>query len=219
MEDPVPSVLMVDDKSENLLALEGILKPLGARLVRAKSGEEALLHLLRETFAVILLDVAMPEMDGFETARLIRQRKRTEHTPIIFVTGFSDEMLAAQGYALGAVDYILSPVVPDVLRTKVGVFVDLFNKSEQLKRQAEERVALAREQAARAAAEEAGFTTLGFLDQTYFPIALADPARFESPNSFKDRLALKTLLMPGGLGSTHKILILGSGPIVIGQAC
>ena len=104
---------------------------------------------------MILLDVNMPDMDGLETAALIRQRKRTEHTPIIFVTAFDDERRLRQGYSLGAVDYILSPVSPDVLRTKVGVFVDLFRMTEQVKRQAEERVALAREQAARAAAEEA----------------------------------------------------------------
>jgi signal transduction histidine kinase/DNA-binding response OmpR family regulator len=149
------NILIVDDLPEKLLSLEAILESLGQNIVTAQSGREALRRLLTQDFAVILLDVAMPDMDGFETARLIRQRKRTEHTPIIFITGFSDEMLATQGYALGAVDYILSPVVPDVLRTKVGVFVDLFNKTEQLKRQAEERVALAREQAARAAAEAA----------------------------------------------------------------
>src|SRR5262249_42941568 len=101
------------------------------------------------------LDVNMPDMDGFETAAMIRQRKRSQHTPIIFVTALSDEMHLAQGYSLGAVDYILSPVVPQVLRTKVRVFVDLFRMNAQVKRQAEERVALAREQAARAAAEEA----------------------------------------------------------------
>ena len=97
----------------------------------------------------------MPEMDGFETAAMIRSRRQTAQTPIIFITAFSDEMHTAQGYSLGAVDYILSPVVPEILRTKVGVFVELYKKTQQVKRQAEERVALAREQAARAAAEEA----------------------------------------------------------------
>ena len=104
---------------------------------------------------MILLDVNMPDMDGFETAAMIRSRRQTAHTPIIFITAFNDEMHTAQGYSLGAVDYILSPVVPDILCTKVGVFVDLYKKTEQLKRQAEQRVALVREQAARAAAEEA----------------------------------------------------------------
>ena len=94
--------------------------------------------LLDQDFAVILLDVNMPGMDGFETAFLIRQRKSLEHTPIIFVTGISDtETHVSRGYSLGAVDYILTPVLPDVLRTKVSVFVELFKKNQQLKRQAE----------------------------------------------------------------------------------
>ena len=92
---------------------------------------------------MILLDVNMPDMDGFETAAMIRSRRQTAQTPIIFVTAFSDEMHTAQGYSLGAVDYILSPVVPEILRTKVGVFVDLYKKTQQVKRQAEEHVALA----------------------------------------------------------------------------
>ena len=96
----------------------------------------------------------MPGMDGFETATLIRGRKKSAHTPIIFLTAFADEMHAARGYSLGAVDYILTPAVPDVLRTKVKVFVDLFRMARQVKRQADERVALAGEQAARASAEE-----------------------------------------------------------------
>src|SRR5260370_3595913 len=95
----------------------------------------------------------MPGMDGVETAALTRRRKKSAHVPIIFVTAFSDEMHTARGYSLGAVDYILSPVVPEILRTKVRVFVDLFRMSEQEKRQAEERAALAREQPARPAAE------------------------------------------------------------------
>ncbi len=121
----------------------------------ARSGREALRHLLDKEFAVILLDVQMPDMDGLETAAMIRSRRQTAHTPIIFITAFSDEMHTAQGYSLGAVDYILTPVVPEILRTKVGVFVDLYKKTRQVKRQAEEHVALARAQAARAAAEEA----------------------------------------------------------------
>ena len=99
-------------------------------------------RLLLDDFAVILLDVHMPGLDGFETAALIRQRKRSEHTPIIFLTAFPDDTYAERGYSLGAVDYILTPVVPEVLRTKVSVFVDLYHKTEQIKRQAEERVLL-----------------------------------------------------------------------------
>ena len=130
-------ILLVDDRPEKLLALEAVLEDLGQVIVRAYSGREALRHVLNEEFAVILLDVNMPGMDGFETAQLIRQRKNSQHVPIIFITAMGDEMHAARGYALGAVDYILSPVVPEVLRSKVAVFVDLFKKTEQVKRQAE----------------------------------------------------------------------------------
>src|SRR5262249_6337807 len=150
----IVNILVVDDLPEKLLVYETILEPLGQNLVTACSGREALRYLLEREFAVILLDVNMPDMDGFETAAMIRSRRQTAHTPIIFITSFHDEMHTAQGYSLGAVDYILSPVVPNILRAKVGVFVDLYKKTQQLKRQAEERVALAQEQAARAAAEE-----------------------------------------------------------------
>ena len=148
------NILVVDDLPDKLLALETALESLRENVVTARSGREALRCLLQQDFAVILLDVNMPDMDGLETAALIRQRKKTEHTPILFVTAFDDERRLRAGYSLGAVDYILSPVSPEVLRTKIGVFVDLFRMTEQVKRQAEESVALAREQAARAAAEE-----------------------------------------------------------------
>ncbi len=148
------NVLIVDDQPDKLLALEAALGSLGENLVLARSGRDALRRLLEQDFAVILLDVNMPEIDGFETAALIRQHRRCTHTPIIFVTAFGDDMHTAQGYSLGAVDYILSPIVPDILRTKVRVFVDLFRKTQEIERHAEERVNLVREQAARAAAEE-----------------------------------------------------------------
>ncbi len=149
------NILIVDDLPEKILVLESILEGLGQNLITALSGREALRRLLEREYAVILLDVNMPDIDGFETAAMIRSRRQTVHTPIIFITAFSDEMHTAQGYSLGAVDYILSPVVPEILRTKVGVFVDLYRKTQQVKQQAEERIALAHEQAARAAAEEA----------------------------------------------------------------
>src|SRR6266850_5468873 len=120
------SILLVDDRPEKLLALEAVLSDLDIQMVKAYSGKEALRYLLKHDFAVILLDVNMPGMDGFETAALIRQRQNTEKTPIIFITAFSDEMQVSRGYSLGAVDYILSPVVPEVLRMKVSVFVDLY---------------------------------------------------------------------------------------------
>ena len=133
----VPSVLLVDDRPENLLALEGVLKPIGARLVKARSGEEALLQLLRDTFAVILLDVQMPRLDGLQTAELIKQREQTRHIPIIFITALSRETAYIfKGYEHGAVDYLLKPVDPEILRAKVRVFCDLFVRGEQIRRRA-----------------------------------------------------------------------------------
>ncbi|HVW00435.1 MAG TPA: response regulator, partial [Planctomycetaceae bacterium] len=157
------NILVVDDVPGKLLALEAILEELGQNVVCASSGREALRRILNEDFAVILLDVSMPDIDGFETAALIRQRKRTEHTPIIFITAHADETHARLGYSLGAVDYILAPVVPEVLRAKVSVFVELFRMQRQVQRQAEERVALAHEQALRTAAEKANRAKSEFL--------------------------------------------------------
>jgi signal transduction histidine kinase len=147
------NILVVDDLPEKLLTLEIVLEELGENVVTARSGAEALRRLLEQEFAVILLDVNMPDMDGFETAMMIRRHKKFAQTPIIFITGLVDEILTNKAYSLGAVDYILSPVVPEILRTKVRVFVELFRKTEQIKRHAEERVALAHEQAARVSAE------------------------------------------------------------------
>src|SRR4028118_286083 len=121
------------DRPENLLALEAILEPLGQRLVRASSGDEALKALLREEFAVILLDVQMPGIDGFETAQLIRARERTRTVPIIFVTAISttDEHVF-RGYGSGAVDYLFKPVDPVILRSKVEVFGELYERGRAL---------------------------------------------------------------------------------------
>ena len=132
------NILLVDDREDKRLAMETVLADLGQNVINASSGRDALRCLLHQDFAVILLDVNMPGMDGFETAFLIRQRKNSEHIPIIFVTGISDtETHVSRGYSLGAVDYILTPVVPEVLRAKVSVFVELFKVTEQVKRQAE----------------------------------------------------------------------------------
>jgi PAS domain S-box-containing protein len=132
MRDQV-EILMVDDRPENLLALEAILEPLGQRLVRAHSGEEALRKLLTHDVAVILLDVQMPGMNGFDTAQLIKSRERTRFIPIIFLTAISkEEEYVFRGYQVGAVDYISKPFLPDVLRAKVAVFVDLHLKQKRL---------------------------------------------------------------------------------------
>ena len=133
------NILLVDDRADNLLALEAILQPLGQPLLYANSGEDALRQLLRHEVAVILLDVQMPDLDGFETARLIKQRERTSHVPIIFITAISkDEEQVFRGYSAGAVDYVFKPFNPEVLRSKVSVFIELHEKNEQLRRQAEQ---------------------------------------------------------------------------------
>jgi CheY-like chemotaxis protein len=131
-------ILLVDDRHENLVALEAILSSLNQTLVTVKSGEEALKALLVDEFAVILLDVVMPGMDGFETASHIKRRPKTRDVPIIFLTAASAEPdHAFRGYAAGAVDYISKPFDPWVLRAKVAVFVELYAKNQQLQEQAE----------------------------------------------------------------------------------
>jgi signal transduction histidine kinase len=149
---PPVNVLLVDDQPANLLALEAMLQDLGQNLVKADSGREALRWLLTNECAVILLDVKMPGMDGFEAASLIRQRDRSRHTPIIFLTaGDASQALAGRGYELGAVDYLVKPVAPDFVRSKVMVFVELARKTDLLRRQAQ--MLQANEQAARELAD------------------------------------------------------------------
>jgi signal transduction histidine kinase/DNA-binding response OmpR family regulator len=152
--DPKAAVLIVDDLPEKLLVFQTVLEELNQELVFVRSGSEALREVLHREFAVILLDVNMPDIDGFETASLIRKYRRSAHTPIIFVTAYADEMQTALGYSLGAVDYILSPVVPEVLRGKVKVFIDLHNMQRRVQRQSEQKAELAAAEAARRAAEE-----------------------------------------------------------------
>jgi len=132
------NILLVDDKPANLVALEAMLQGLGQNLIQANSGREALKWLLTHEFAVVLLDVKMPEMDGFETATLIRERDKSRHTPIIFLTAADkSQTQAVRGYAVGAVDYLVKPIVPEFVRSKVAVFVELAKKNELLRRQAE----------------------------------------------------------------------------------
>lgn len=151
-DDERVNILIVDDQPENLIALEAMLEGLDQRLIAARSGRDALRALLAVDAAVVLLDVKMPEMDGFETAELIRSRERTRDTPIIFLTAADrSEALALRGYAVGAVDYLVKPIVPELVRSKVSVFVELAKKSQLLRRQADQ---LRRsEQAARELAE------------------------------------------------------------------
>jgi PAS domain S-box-containing protein len=132
------NILLVDDREDNLVAFEAILEPLGQNLIRAGSGEEALRQLLVHDVAVILLDVQMPELDGFETAALIKQREKTRGVPIIFVTAISkDEQHVFRGYSTGAVDYIFKPLNPDILRSKVAAFVEIYQRGRELQKQAE----------------------------------------------------------------------------------
>ncbi len=159
-----PSVLLVDDNPANLVALEAVLAPLQVRLAKASSGEQALRLLLNEDFAVILLDVQMTGMDGYETAALIKQRERTRNIPIIFLTAFSrDESDMMAGYAQGAVDYLQKPYSSDVLRSKVAVFLELFRAQQQVRRHTEllrQQEATSREAAQRAASHIARIQTL-----------------------------------------------------------
>src|SRR5947207_14080281 len=148
MSEEKANILVVDDLPEKLLVFSSILEEVGENLVMVRSGSDALREVLNREFAVILLDVNMPDIDGLETGRLIRQYKKSALTPIIFITAYADEMQTAQGYSLGAVDYILSPVRPDVLRSKVKVFVELHQMQQRTR-------AIAEDEAASHAAEEA----------------------------------------------------------------
>jgi len=159
MDEELATILLVDDQQANLLALESVLSPLGQRLVKATSGRDALRFLLHEECALILLDVQMPDLNGFETATLIRQRQRTRYTPIIFVTAIHrEEEHIIKGYSHGAVDYILKPFNPDALVTKVRIFLEQYQREQSLKQnaalRAQERDEIhRREQDARAEAE------------------------------------------------------------------
>jgi CheY-like chemotaxis protein len=156
--------LLVDDRRDNLVALEAILQGLPVETVSVTSGEEALKQLLVDDFAVILLDVSMPGMDGFETAAHIKQRERTRHIPIIFLTALDyDERLAYRGYQTGAVDYLTKPFDPWMLRSKVTVFVDLWTKTAELAAREADRLAL----------HDAVSTALGLLQATPAEVARA----------------------------------------------
>src|SRR3954453_3094096 len=137
-----PRVLLVDDDERNLLAVQSTLEDLG-EVVPAKSGEEALRHLLKGEFAVILLDVYMPGLDGYETAQIIRSREQSKGIPIVFLSAVNKEAEhLLRGYSMGAVDYVFKPVDPIILRSKVAVFVDLFEKSKEIERKARQEQSL-----------------------------------------------------------------------------
>jgi signal transduction histidine kinase len=162
-ERPV-NILLVDDLPDKHVTLRAVLEELNQNVVSVYSGSEALRVILEQEFAVILLDVNMPDIDGFETAKLIRGYRRTAKTPILFISAYVDEELAIRGYELGAVDYIAAPVVPQILRSKVRVFVELHLLNQRLREQSLEREALIRAEAAQATAEEASRRAI-FLEQ------------------------------------------------------
>jgi PAS domain S-box-containing protein len=185
-------VLLVDDQVENLIALEAVLEPLGQTLVRAGSGHEALGHLLRDEFALILMDVQMPDLDGFETAAYIKRREKTRHIPIIFLTALSKELHNVfKGYSAGAVDYVLKPFDPVVLRSKVAVFVDLYEKERAL-RESERRFRTAFEHAPNGIAlmtldgrfVDVNRALATLLDRTPAELLAADPAQLAHPDDW-----------------------------------
>jgi two-component system sensor histidine kinase/response regulator len=134
------NILLVDDRAENLMALESVLSELGQNIVTARSGREALKSVLQQDFAVILLDVQMPDMNGFETATLIRAREKSQHTPIIFLTAINkSESHVSIGYSVGAIDYVFKPFEPEILKAKVSAFVELSRKTKELEAEVERR--------------------------------------------------------------------------------
>src|SRR4051812_15665616 len=136
LADTQVDILLVDDNRSNLLALEAMLADLGQNIVKAESGSEALKRILERDFALVLMDVHMPGMDGLETAEIIRSRARSRHIPIVFLTAYSGtDAQVVKGYSIGAVDFLFKPIVAEILRSKVMVFVDLFKKTEEVKRQ------------------------------------------------------------------------------------
>src|SRR5579859_6774805 len=159
-EDLTASILLVDDRPANLLALQAVLEPLGHELVFARSGEEALRQLLRQDFALILMDVQMPDLDGFQTVALIKKRERQKDIPVIFIAAIAKEAQEiARGYSYGAVDYITKPFDAEMLKAKVSVLVALYLQAERIARQQrlldEERKRLETAQARRETAEAA----------------------------------------------------------------
>ena len=153
LEDQKANILIVDDNPGKRLALVSVLETLKQNVITADSGRDALRSLLVHDFAVILLDVQMPIMGGFETARLIRSRQQSESTPIIFVTAYSrGETDMVEGYSIGAVDFIFTPIIPEILRAKVSVFVDLYHKIQAIKRHEEHLEILVEQRTARTAA-------------------------------------------------------------------
>ena len=217
------NILVVDDRPDKHVVFRAILDELGQNLYTAASGDEALRQVLQRDFAVILLDVNMPGMDGLETAALIRGRAKSAHIPIIFITAdYADELRISKGYSLGAVDYLSSPVLPEILRSKVKVFVDLYLLAEQAKRRAEEHIALAEERAARTAAERAN-ARFAFLAQA--SAALSRSLEFDATAGELMQLAVPflgdaaALTFPGEEGIHARTELAWQGALAEEQIC
>ncbi len=217
------NILVVDDRPDKHVVFRAILEELDQNVYSATSGEEALRQVLQRDFAVILLDINMPGLDGLETAALIRSRTKSAHIPIIFITAdYTDEVRISKGYSLGAVDYLSSPVVPGILRSKVRVFVDLYLFAEQAKRRAEEHLALAEERAARSVAERAN-ARFAFLAQA--SAALSRSLEFDATARELLRLAVPfladaaALTFPGEEGIDARTELAWSGALTAETLC
>ena len=209
------NILLVDDRPENLMAFETVLAPLEQNVISVRSGNDALRELLTKKFAVVLLDVRMPGMDGYETASLIRQRQASQYTPIIFVTaGGPQDTHVSRGYSLGGVDYLFSPVDPGTMRAKVSVFIELARKAAIIQEQAEQLRAAAEKRAARAESRMQGL--LDTLDIGIYRTTL-DGVLLDANPAFLDLLKLKTCDDPA-FGELREASTGASLPAVLGGA-